>query len=251
MKVRILLLLCIFSLVFGSARAQTSITIRGVVLDSDSLTPIAFVYALNRNTLTGTMTDAGGRFEVIGAVHDTLVFSYLGYEVKRVFLETLKDSVKNNALRLKIVLLKKAINLQQVIILSTEFSKEEKQYYTRKVEEYQNFKSQGISSPITGLYMAFSKEGKSLKKLTEMYDNLLYEELLEKRLSDSKLREVTGDPNLDCKAFRNYCRLSDDFLHMASEYDLFVVVVKMYKDYHSGKKPYRHVLDHNGDESGR
>jgi hypothetical protein len=241
MKFPFLFLYISLALCFCSvgSTAQNLIAVKGVVYDTDSLTPIAFVYAINRNSLTGTMTDAGGHFEVLAHLTDTLVFSYLGYEVRRVHPSTLKDSIKNNSLYLKIVLIKKVMNLQEVIIMSKEFSKEEKVYYASKVEEYERFKSQGISSPITGLYMAFSKEGKSLKKLTAMYDDLLYDELLEKRLSDAKLREVTGNANIDCKAFRNYCRLSENFLSLASEYDLFVVVMKIYPDFMSGKKPYR------------
>jgi hypothetical protein len=224
----------------GQSAAQT-LTIKGVVYDTDSLSPIMYVYALNRNTDVGTMTDVRGRFDLTATVHDTLIFSYLGYEVKRVFLNRYKDSVRNNSIFIKVILIKKVQSLQQVIITSKEFTREEKQYYTAKIEEYQRFKDQGIMSPITGLYMAFSKEGKSLRKLTAMYDELLYQELLEKRLSNEKLRQVTGDEQLDCDAFRNYCRLSDDFLTLASEYDLFEVVVRKYKDFKSGKKPYRQV----------
>jgi hypothetical protein len=235
-----LFLICFFIVTGMSvAEAQTDVTVKGVVYDTDSINPIAFVYALNRNTYVGTMTDAAGSFELSAKLSDTLIFNYLGYEVRRLLVGTFKDSVKNNLLKLKVVLVKKPYNLQQVIIMSTEFSKEEKQYYSDKVSEYERFKSQGISSPITGLYMAFSHEGKSMKKLTEMYDQLLYDELLEKRLSDAKLRQVTGDENLDCKAFRNYCRLSENFLRLASEYDLFVAVAKLYPDFKSGKKPYR------------
>lgn len=243
-KFLVLFFCFLFPVLFGSfaIQGQTGILVKGVVYDTDSTTPIAFVIAVNRETDAGTMTDAGGRFEVGASLSDTIVFSYLGYEVRRIFTGNFKDSVKNNVLRLKVVLIRKVMNLQQVIIVSKEFTKEEKKYYTSKIEEYERFKSQGIASPITGLYMAFSKEGRSMKKLTEMYDQLLYDELLEKRLSDDKLRQISGDDRLDCKAFRNYCRLSEDFLTLASEYDLFEAVSKKYKDYKSGKKPYRHVI---------
>ena len=228
-----------FMSVSAHMSAQDMISVKGVVYDTDGINPIVYVYALNRNTDIGTMTDPSGRFELSAHYNDTLIFSYLGYEVRRVFLHTLKDSVRQRGLYLKVILVKKVMNLQQVIIMSKEFTKEEKQYYTAKIEEYQRFKEQGIESPITGLYMAFSKEGKSLKKLTVMYDQLIYEELLEKRLNNEKLRQVTNDPQIDCDAFRSYCRLSDDFLTLASEYDLFEVVLRKYKDYKSGKKPYR------------
>ncbi len=238
----LILLLLYFSIGFWqNSFGQTVFNVKGVVYDTDSVNPIAFVLALNKNSQNGTMTDASGRFEVNAGSRDTLIFSYLGYEVRRICLATLPDSIKNNKLRLKVILQKKVQSLQQVIIMSTEFSKEEKKYYTSKIDEYERFKSQGIESPITGLYYAFSKEGKSLKKLTAMYDELLYEELLEKRLSDQKLRELTKDSRLDCKAFRDYCRLSDDFLRLASEYDLFDAVVRKYKDFKSGKKAYNEV----------
>jgi hypothetical protein len=242
MRIHLVFLLCLICL-FGSSGkgvAQT-LTIKGVVYDTDSLSPIMYVYALNRNSDVGTMSDVKGWFDLAATVHDTLIFSYLGYEVKRVFLNKYKDSVRNNSIFIKVILIKKVQTLQQVIILSKEFTREEKQYYSAKIEEYQRFKDQGIMSPITGLYMAFSKEGKSLRKLTAMYDELLYQELLEKRLSNEKLRQVTGDEQLDCDAFRNYCRISDDFLVLASEYDLFEVVVRKYKDYKSGKKAFRQV----------
>jgi hypothetical protein len=240
-NVLLLLLLCFFSGKPGSILAQGAFSVKGIVYETDSATPIPFVISMNKNTQNGTMTDASGHFELSAGKRDTLIFSYLGYEVSRISLLTFSDSVKNNSLRLKIVLKKKVLTLQQVIITSTEFSKEEKKYYTTKIDEYERLKSQGISSPITGLYYAFSKEGKSLKKLTEMYDELLYEELLEKRLSDQKLREVTKDDRLDCKAFRDYCRISGDFLTLASEYDLFEAVVKKYRDFKSGKKAYNSV----------
>jgi hypothetical protein len=235
----VLVLLLFFPLEQG--RAQNAFTVKGTVYDNDSITPIAFVFAVNRNTDAGTMTDAFGHFEVVARAQDTLVFSYLGYEVKRVFLSTIKDSLQGNVRYLKVVLQKKVMTLQQVIISSHEFTKEEKKYYTDKVDEYNRLKSRGFESPITGLYMAFSHEGKSMKKLIQMYDELLYDEMLEKRLTDDKLRQLTENPTLDCQAFRNYCRLSEDFLRLASEYDLFDVVLKKYAEFKSGKKPYRSV----------
>jgi hypothetical protein len=240
-KVLLLVLFCLIVFLPGRVFAQAAFSVKGVVYDTDSVTPIAFVIAMNKNSQAGTMTDASGHFELTSRNRDTLIFSYLGYEVNRIYMAQFPDSVKKNSFRLKVVLRKKVQSLQQVIITSTEFSKEEKKYYTRKIDEYDRFKSQGISSPITGLYYAFSKEGKSLKKLTTMYDELLYEELLEKRLSDSKLREVTKDEKIDCKAFRDYCRISGDFLTLASEYDLFEAVMKKYKDFKAGKKPYNPV----------
>jgi hypothetical protein len=232
----VLLFNCLISVT--SLRAQTPVSIKGVVFDTDSVNPMPFVYALNRNTYVGTMTDASGKFELTAKTTDTLIFNYLGYEVRRIWMGTLKDSVKNGLLNLKVVLIRKPLNLQQVIILSTEFTKEEKVYYTEKIDMYERLRAQGISSPITGLYMKFSHEGKSMQKLIDMYDELLYEELLEKRLSDDRLRKLTGDDNLDCKAFRSYCRISEKFLRLASEYDLYVAVAKLYPEFKSGKKPY-------------
>jgi hypothetical protein len=235
----LLFLCCMLQLT--NARAQATVTVKGTVFDTDSINAMPFVYALNRNTYVGTMTDASGRFELSAKLSDTLIFNYLGYEVRKLWLGSVRDSVRNGILALKVVLVKKPYTLQQVIIMSTEFTKEEKQYYSDKIDMYERLKSQGISSPITGLYMNFSHEGKSMKKLITMYDELIYDELLEKRLSDAKLRQLTGDENIDCKAFRSYCRLSEDFLRLASEYDLYVAVAKLYPDFKAGKKPYRKV----------
>lgn len=57
---------------------QTLVT--GIVVDSASFAPLAFVNVQVKNTTRGTTSDAKGNFGIIASESDTLVFSILGYE---------------------------------------------------------------------------------------------------------------------------------------------------------------------------
>ena len=61
-----------------SARAQT--IVKGIVVDSASFAPLAFVNIQLKNTRQGTTTDSKGNFGILARESDTLVFSLVGYE---------------------------------------------------------------------------------------------------------------------------------------------------------------------------
>ena len=55
------------------------ITVRGVVMDADSIQVIPYVNIRLKNTFFGTVTDNEGRFTFTAAEGDTLSFTYVGY----------------------------------------------------------------------------------------------------------------------------------------------------------------------------
>ena len=237
-------LLCIrnfFIVVFISFSCITysqEITVRGIIFDRDSITPMPFAYAANKNSSIGTLTDEKGRFYLHMHIGDTLSFSYLGYNVTRIFTRLLKDSVKNNLLSIKVFLKPKITELKPVIIASHSFTKEEKEYYEGKVNTYKRQTSSLFSVSPTGagldldaLYLMFSKKGKELEKLSVLYQQLLVDEMKEHRISAEKVRAITGSDTLDVKEFLNYCYLPDQFVLSASDYDLYYAVHRYYKQY--------------------
>ena len=207
------------------------VTVKGIVFDRDSTTPMSFAYVANKNSTTGTLTDEGGKFSIHIKLGDTLSFSYMGYGVTKIFTQTLKDSVKNNLLNVKVYLKQKASELRPVVIENRSFTKEEKEYYSNKVDEYNRGISSPMASPISAMYYAWSKRGHQLQKLSVLYQQLLIDEVKEHRLSDQKLRMITGNDTLNTEAFRRYCYLSDQWVISASDYNLFYSVKQYYKQY--------------------
>ena len=61
-----------------SARAQE--IVKGIVVDSASFAPLAFVSIHLKNTQQGTTTDSNGNFGILATDNDTLVLSLVGYE---------------------------------------------------------------------------------------------------------------------------------------------------------------------------
>lgn len=213
-----------------SALAQ-QITVKGTVYDKDSISPMTYAYAVNKNTSTGTITDEGGKFSLQIHLGDTLAFSYLGYSVTKFFTHLMKDSVKNSALNLKIYLKQKVTELKPILIATHAISKEAKELYEGRIGEYQRGIESPLASPISGLYYTFSKRGKQLQKLSVLYQQLLIEEMKEQRISSEKIRAITGNDTLDTKDFLNNCFLPDQFILSSSDYELLVAVKNCYRNY--------------------
>jgi hypothetical protein len=196
-----------------------------------------FSYVVNKNSSIGTLADETGKFSVKIKIGDTLSFSCLGYGVTKVFSHLLKDSVRNNLVSVKIILKQKANELRTVIISNHSFTKEEKEYYKSKIDEYHQMSnpftsnSTGAGLSIDALYYAFSKKGKELEKLSGIYRQLLIDEVREHRLSDEKVRMITGNDTLNVKSFMNNCYLPDQFVISASDYELYFAVKRYYEQY--------------------
>ena len=77
---RSLLLTIILSFAFFlSAFAQKQEVISGIVVDSATFSPLAFVSIKIKNTLRGTSTDAQGNFSLMATQSDSIVISFIGY----------------------------------------------------------------------------------------------------------------------------------------------------------------------------
>jgi protease II len=89
--------LCLFLVPFFlsvSLLAQSQLTLKGMVTDSDSDEPLSFSYVTLTGVALGTVTDGDGAFVLnIPAVHadKSIVFSYLGYERKTYAISALAE----------------------------------------------------------------------------------------------------------------------------------------------------------------
>jgi len=218
------------SFCFASTFSQNMV-IKGIVYDKDSITPMPFSYVVNKNSSSGTLADEAGNFSLTIHTGDTVIFSYLGYTVTKIFTHLLKDSVRNSLLTVKVFLRPKLSEFKPVIIYSHSITKEAKELYERRINEYHRGISSPLASPISFLYYTFSKKGKELQKLVTLYQQMLVEETKEHRLSSSNIRAITGNDTLDVKEFLNASFLPDQFVLSASDYDLFLAVKNCYKRY--------------------
>ncbi len=74
-------------------QAQTHFTISGITSDSVTRDPVAIVYVQSLRTKNVSITNDKGEFKIISVFGDSLIFSRLGYRLKKVFIGTLSGSI--------------------------------------------------------------------------------------------------------------------------------------------------------------
>jgi hypothetical protein len=86
-----------------------------------------------------------------------------------------------------------------------------------------------LESPITAMYMQFSKRGKEQRKLASIFEQILIDEEVKKKLNPEILRQLTGDDYLEFEKFRRYCfSLTDYYILSHDGYDLYYKVMECY-----------------------
>jgi len=88
-----------FAVLFASAMIfaqSTLLTVTGKVTDSDTKQPLPGVSVVEKGTTNGTATDVNGNYSIRVDKGKTLVFSFIGYEVKEVKVNSANINVSLN-----------------------------------------------------------------------------------------------------------------------------------------------------------
>ena len=98
---------------FAFAQDKDLIQFSGVVLERDSLVPVAFTRIMIKNSHRGTIADYNGYFSFVAQKKDTLVFSSTGYK-KSIY--AISDTLTGNKYSLIQVLSSDTTNLPVTVI---------------------------------------------------------------------------------------------------------------------------------------
>jgi hypothetical protein len=219
----------IYLLIISASSAFGQQIIKGTVLEKDSNSAMPFVYIINKSNGNGTMSDNEGKFSIYSNINDTLVCSFVGYSKLYVPISTLR---KNANGEVKLIMDRMLINLSMVSITSFRFKNYERDYMNKIIDESKIRRLDYAMSPITALYMAYSKEGRQIRKLAQIFEDLLIDEQVQKKLSPEILRKLTNDDKLDYDAFRKFSvNLSDDYILSHDGVELYSKVLESYKKY--------------------
>lgn len=209
----------------GSANAQQYL--KGVIVENDSITPMPFVYLINRSTGAGTMSDNNGKFSMVLKSNDTILCTYVGYLKVRIAVNDMQKLPNGDY---KVVMIPLPINLKPVVVTTFKYKPYEREYMKDIIDKSKIRPINAISSPITALYMKFSREGKQINKLAKIFEDILIEEQVQQRLSPEILRKLTGDETIDYEAFRKYCyTCSNYYIINAPIIEVYNKVMDCYK----------------------
>jgi hypothetical protein len=242
---KILKLLKIIFFVFSSfcLLAQQQL-ISGKVLETDSTSTLPFVYIINKSNGNGTMSDNEGRFSLYTNIVDTLVCSFTGFA--RTYIPV-KDLLNGNPPKnVKLIMGKLPIFLNTVTITAFKIKPYERDYMNKIIDESRIKTLDYIGSPITALYMRYSQEGRQIRKLAKIFEDILIEEQVQKKLSADIVKKLTGDEEIDYEAFRKYCyNVGDQFILSHEGVELYSKVMECYKRWKkekgTGYKSFRKV----------
>lgn len=211
---------------YGLSHAFSQQLIKGFIVEDDSLTAMPFVYIINKTTGNGTMSDNSGAFYLKTNPQDTLIVSFVGYVKLKVPVAKLKTNESGDV---KIVMRKIIYNLNAVTVTAFKIKPYEREKMKKVIDESKIRPINAIQSPITAMYMQFSKRGKEQRKLAAIFEQVLIDEQVKQKLNPEILRQLTGDDYIDFDKFRKYCfSLTDYYILSHDGYDLYYKVMECY-----------------------
>lgn len=223
---------------------EAQILLKGTVVETDSNTVMPFVYIINKSNGNGTMSNNDGRFMLSSNVSDTLICSYVGYMKLYIPVSRLKPNKNGEVL---LVMNYMPINLGTVNITTFKFKAYERQYMNDIIQRSRIKQLNYATSPISALYMRYSKEGKQIQKLAKIFEQILIEEEVQKKFNKDILLKLTGDTTINYDSFRKFCyKLNDYFITTHEGAELYSQVMECYYQYKNNNGGYkvREEIDH-------
>lgn len=198
----------------------------GKVVESDSVTIMPYVYIINKSTGNGAMSDEAGKFGIYAEEDDTLICSFVGHSRLQLPVRKLKADKSH----LLIVMRTLPVKLQPVVVSAFKLKPYEREYMNKIIDESKIRPINAFQSPITALYMQFSKEGRQIRKLAKIFEDLLIEEQVLKKFNPEILRKLTGDEKINFDIFRRYCfEVSNDYILTHDGVELYSKIMDCYR----------------------
>ena len=195
-------------------------------MEGDSSSAMPFVYIINKTTGNGTMSDNSGAFYLKTNPTDTLLVSFVGYVKLKIPVSRLKPNANGDV---KVVMRQIIYNLNAVTVSAFKIKPYEREKMEKVIRDSRMRPINALESPITAVYMQFSKEGKEKRKLAAIFEQILIDEQVNQKLNPEILRNLTGDDTIDFDKFRKYCfSLTDYYILSHDGYDLYYKVMECY-----------------------
>lgn len=221
---RVYFIIVLLTCSFSSIVAQQ--LIKGFVVEGDSSSAMPFVYIINKSTGNGTMSDNSGAFYLKTNPSDTLLVSFVGYVKLKIPVSKLKPNANGDV---KVVMKKIIYNLNAVTVSAFKIKPYEREKMEKVIKDSKIRPINAIESPITAMYMQFSKEGREKRKLASIFEQILIDEQVNQKLNPEILRNLTGDDTVDFPKFKKYCfSLTDQYILTHDGYDLYYKVMECY-----------------------
>jgi hypothetical protein len=222
-----LLICCSASFSYG----QQDIELTGTVVDDLSNAPIQNLMVVSKRTQQGTFSGFDGKFKLQTGVGDSLLIASTGYTTIKI---AVADSVSRGIYHFRIRLKRLQVVLKEVEI----FTKRDLEAIERDIQtlgydegDYLMDGVDAISSPITALYVAFSRRERSKRMVAELRNEDKRRALLKELFRKYVDYEIIDLSNDEFDRFIDFCRISDEFLKNSTQYDFIMYIKSRFEIY--------------------
>ena len=228
--------------------------VSGIMLNDNTMLPLANVNIINLNKVTGTVSDEKGAFELIVEATDTLHISLIGFKSLKV--RVTNDWIKNKTTTIRLT--EKAIAIEEVVInqynLTGYLEIDSKLIPTRENYRYsisglpQGYEAGenspgafgrvlgSIFNPADMLYNFFGKKPRELKRLREMKKDDAVRNLLESKFDRETIAVLLGIDKNEIAEILARCNYSESFVKTANDLQIMDAISQCYEEYKVLKK---------------
>lgn len=208
-----------------------SITVKGRVLNENGESTFQSLFVVNRRTRTGNFAESSGLFQVTIEPRDTLMIGAMGYGTKYL---SFHDSVPRDTYNIKVLLMPLQIELEQVDIFAPRtlreiFEEVEKLGYDERDDLVRGVNA--AQSPITALYMAFSRRERRKREAMRVINEDKKRDLLKELFQKFVHHDIIDLDNDEFDDFIDYCNVNEEFMKTATQYEFIMFIKHRYKNY--------------------
>ncbi len=206
------------------------ITINGKVIDTTQKVNFYNVMVINKTAGKGNFGKYDGSFTIQVKKSDVVAVSVTGYQTKYLNFKNKKYKKEYNVTLYLDIL---TVTSKEVVVkpLKTleELQKERAQLQKREVPKITGVNA--LQSPITALYMTFSKREKTKRLIAEMEYKDQQKEVVKEILRLYVANDIIDLEDDEFEAFINFLNLNDHFLKTASDYELIIYIKGKYEHF--------------------
>ncbi len=249
MRIFIVGVFCLFSLLGWAQDGSGLETIKAVVKNAQTGTPMESVHVVNLNQVVGTITNDNGEFAISAAVNDTLYFSYLGFKSQKVRVTNDMFKFENT----EISLTELAYALEEVIVRPYQLTGYlEIDVKNLPINNAYQYSISGLSvgyeggnknpsavtkvlgailNPADLLRNLFGKRPNQMRKLRQMKEDDQIRDLLASKFDRETLMELLQLDKMDIQDILNNCNYSQSFITTANDLQILDAISSCYEEF--------------------
>ena len=245
MLTAVMLLICL------AAHAQQKVyEVRGSLINTEGEV-VPFAHVVNINRSQACISDAEGRFRLLMLRSDTVKISCMGYETTGFAIHNLElDTIEKVVEIGEIEMQPRLYELSTVSVYAERWKSflydyeqvpvKEEPYYVKTIETWKNNlidvrELQELRRGTLGVGISFDpaarKRRKAEAKIAEFKRQDELNQAAYEKYNPTIVADITGMTKEEATKFIEHFRLDRDFILSRNDYDLYLIITELYKEY--------------------